>query len=112
MDVRQQAVQPLRTVYRPVDPGLAARIFRQMGRPYDPKAISPKESYYFNGWDAGDDDEDGAEEPATLLPDFGQRQGGAKEADKEISPWAKAWQPDWDEGGRDRAETFWGGTLA
>jgi len=48
----------VRTVYRPVDPGLAARIFRQMGQPYDPQAISPKQSFYLNGWDDGEGEED------------------------------------------------------
>ncbi len=51
--------QPVRTVYRPVDPGLAARILRQFGQPYDASAIGPRQAFYLNGWDDGE--EGGAE---------------------------------------------------
>lgn len=69
----EERPQPTRTVYRPVDPGLAARIFRQMGRPYDQQAISPKQSFYLNGW-YGDDEGDGT--PAEPMP-YRPREGGA-----------------------------------
>ncbi|HWQ09578.1 MAG TPA: hypothetical protein VN436_10735, partial [Holophaga sp.] len=88
----------LNPTYRPVDPGLAARIFRQMGRPYDPRAIGAKESFYINGWDDGEDEEDTAGEPAKLLPGFRPRQDGAKEEGWGIDPWAKAWKIDWGDG--------------
>lgn len=42
------------TRYKPVDPGLAARILRQMGQPYDPALIPKGEEFYIGGWDNGD----------------------------------------------------------
>ncbi len=37
-----------------MDPGLAARILRQMGQPYDPAQIAKGEEFYIGGWDNGD----------------------------------------------------------
>ena len=48
--------QPLRTVYRPVDPGLKARILRMFGQPHDESAIPKGQEFYLNGWDNGEDE--------------------------------------------------------
>ncbi len=53
---RRAAPQPVRTVYRPVDPGLAARILRQFGQPYDESAIPRGQKFYLNGWDDGEEE--------------------------------------------------------
>ena len=55
---RRQPQQPLRTVYRPVDPGLKARILRMFGQPYDESAIPKGQEFYLNGWDNGEDEEE------------------------------------------------------
>ncbi len=52
----QQAQQPTRTVYRPVDPGLKARILRMFGQPYDESAIPKGQEFYLNGWDNGEEE--------------------------------------------------------
>ena len=54
--------------YKPVDPGLQARILRMFGQPYDKSAIDPKEAYYLNGWDDDDDDTEGDEAPLQVKP--------------------------------------------
>jgi hypothetical protein len=54
---REAEQQPVRTVYRPVDPGLKARILRMFGQPYDKSAIPKGQEFYLNGWDNGDDDD-------------------------------------------------------
>jgi hypothetical protein len=51
------AERPLFPGYKPVDPGLQARILRMFGQPYDKSAIDPKEARYLNGWDNDDDDD-------------------------------------------------------
>jgi predicted chitinase len=51
-----QPPPPLRTVYRPVDPGLKARILRMFGQPYDESAIPEEQKFYLNGWDNGEDE--------------------------------------------------------
>jgi len=59
-DRRREAVwqqpQPTRTVYRPVDPGLKARILRMFGQPYDESAIPKGQEFYLNGWDNGEEE--------------------------------------------------------
>jgi hypothetical protein len=106
---REAQPQPGRTVYRPVDPGLAARLFRQMGRPYDKSAIPRGQEFYLNGWDNGGDD--GEEEP----PDFTPRQDGPiRTAFQYDDPLAKAWRPDWGPGGnplRTMEERIGGGNM-
>jgi hypothetical protein len=53
------AERPLNPTYLPADPAMVARIYRQMGRPYDASLIPEKERYYLNGgWDDGEDDDD------------------------------------------------------
>lgn len=42
---------------------------------------------------------DGWDDPSVLLHDFAPSQGGAKESEWGSDPWAKAWRPDWGEGG-------------
>ena len=102
---RQEAPSPppVRTVYRPVDPGLAARIFRQMGRPYDASAIPKGQAFYLNGWDNGEDDGEGgggAGGPAFKLPDIAAPgKGEGTQFAWGPDPWAKAWRPDWGPGG-------------
>ncbi len=61
---REVPQQPLRTVYRPVDPGLKARILRQFGQPYDESAIPKGQEFYLNGWDNGE----GEEKPMQMKP--------------------------------------------
>ncbi len=61
---RETPPQPLRTVYRPVDPGLKARILRQFGQPYDESAIPKGQEFYLNGWDNGEEEE----KPLPLKP--------------------------------------------
>ena len=51
---QQPLEQPLQTVYRPVDPGLKARILRMFGQPYDESAIPKGQEFYLNGWDNGE----------------------------------------------------------
>ncbi len=84
---------PLRTVYRPVDPGLAARLLRMFGQPYDKSAIPKGQEFYLNGWDDGEDD--GLEEN---LPDIKPPEEKARPA-FDYNPWARAWRPDWGPGG-------------
>ncbi len=104
------AEQPLNPTYRPADPAMVARIYRQMGRPYDASLISREEKYYLNGgWDNGEDDKDGTENPVTnlpdfeprngsrnrdtLLPDFRPQQGGEQGPIWSIDPRTKGWRP-------------------
>ncbi len=104
--------QPLNVKYKPADPAMVARIYRQMGRPYDASLIPERERYYLNGgWDNGDDDKDGTRTPVRKLPDFGPRngsripamllpdfspgQGGVKEPIWSIDPRAKGWRQGW-----------------
>ncbi len=86
---REAPPQPLRTVYRPVDPGLKARLLRQMGQPYDASAIDPRESFYIGGWDNGEDEGEPTTIPRTTR---GKATGGFYVPD---DPWAKAWKLDW-----------------
>ncbi len=74
--------------YKPVDPGLQARILRMFGQPYDKSAIDPKEAHYLNGgWD--DDDEDDATPQAKPAPNlFAPSQGRERQPDK---PWTLNW---------------------
>ncbi|MDT8900839.1 hypothetical protein [Anaeroselena agilis] len=107
---REAPPEPLRTVYRPADPGLKARILHQFGQPYDESAIPKGQEFYLNGWDNGDEDDtlmekNRWEESAPL------RNGamGREESD----PWSKAWKLDWGEEGRpaEKARTMewrWG----
>jgi len=99
---REAPPQPLRTVYRPVDPGLAARIFRQMGQPYDPKAIEPREAFYLNGWDYRDEDGTVVEKNRRMEP--APLRNGAM-GPEEYDPWKKAWKLDWGEDGRPAEKT-------
>jgi hypothetical protein len=50
---RRREAPLLRTVYRPVDPGLKARILRMFGQPYDKSAIPRGQEFYLNGWTMG-----------------------------------------------------------
>ncbi len=74
------------TRYKPVDPGLQARILRMFGQPYDKSAIDPKEAHYLNGgWDDDDDD------PPQVKPmpnPFAPSRGGERQAEK---PWTLNW---------------------
>jgi hypothetical protein len=93
-----------------------ARIYRQMGRPYDASLIPERERHYLNGgWDDGDKDgyraenpvrkmpdfgaRSGVRTPDTLLPSFGPQQGGAKGPYWSIDPLAKGRRPGWGTGG-------------
>jgi hypothetical protein len=98
--------QPTRTVYRPVDPGLKARILRQFGQPYDESAIDPRESFYLNGWDNGEDDAEtwqGKAAPGVSAP----YQGGRRKSDindPDFDPWKNAWRLDWGPEGNSPAQ--------
>ncbi len=73
-DRRREAQQPVRTVYRPVDPGLKARILRMFGQPYDESAIPEGQKFYLNGWDNGEYEEDRLQKkpaPVMLNPSGG-----------------------------------------
>ncbi|MDT8902499.1 M23 family metallopeptidase [Anaeroselena agilis] len=61
---REAPPQQLRTVYRPVDPGLKARILRQFGQPYAASAIPKGQEFYLNGWD----NREGEEKPLQMTP--------------------------------------------
>ena len=94
---REAPTQPLNPAYRPVDPGLKARILRMFGQPHDENAIPKGQKFYLNGWDNWDENDtlvkkDWRVEPAPL------RDGtvGAEEYD----PWTKAWKLDWGKEGR------------
>ncbi len=63
-----QQAQPTRTVYRPVDPGLKARILRMFGQPYDESAIPKGQEFYLNGWDNGEDEEMPELKPGPYVP--------------------------------------------
>ena len=76
--------------YKPVGPGLQARILRMFGQPYDKSAIDPKEAYYLNGWD-DDDDVEGDEAPLQVKPArnlFSPQRSGSGQTAK---PWALNW---------------------
>ncbi|MDT8900750.1 M23 family metallopeptidase [Anaeroselena agilis] len=55
---RRRAAEWRQPVYRPVDPGLKARILRMFGQPYDESAIPTGQEFYLNGWDNGEDEEE------------------------------------------------------
>ncbi len=76
-EAQLQQQQPLRTIYRPVDPGLKARILRQFGQPYDESAIPKGQEFYLNGWDNGEDDEEG------MVPAVPQ--GGPKRPNEQLN---------------------------
>ncbi len=83
--------QPLQTVYRPVDPGLKARILRQFGQPYDESAIPKGQEFYLNGWDNGEDE---------VTPQIKSvvAQNKARKTDindPDFDPWKNAWKLDW-----------------
>jgi len=109
---RRPAERLLNPRYKPADPAMVARIYRQMGRPYDASLIPERERHYLNGgWDDGDKDgyraenpvrkmpyfgaRSGVRTPDTLLPSFGPQQGGAKGLYWSIDPLAKGWRPGW-----------------
>jgi len=77
--------------YKPVDPAFAARIYRQMGRPYDASLIPEEEKHYIGGWDNGDDGDDATPQvkPAPNL--FQPSQGGSVRA---VNPWKLDWGPE------------------
>jgi predicted chitinase len=89
----QQPEQPVRTVYRPVDPGLKARILRQFGQPHDESAIPKGQEFYLNGWDNGEDED----EVRTLVSQREQRKQDFNAPD--FDPWKNAWKLDWGEDG-------------
>ncbi|MDT8900702.1 L,D-transpeptidase [Anaeroselena agilis] len=77
--------QPLRTVYRPVDPGLKARILRMFGQPYDESAIPKGQEFYLNGWDNGEDEYRLQKKPAPdMLNPLG---GGMKRPEEPLNYW-------------------------
>ncbi|MDT8900842.1 hypothetical protein [Anaeroselena agilis] len=94
---REAPSQPLRTVYRPVDPGLKARILRQFGQPYDESAIPKGQEFYLNGWDNGDEDDTLVEQNRRM--ERAPLRNGAM-GREEPDPWSKAWKLDWGEEGR------------
>ncbi len=55
---RRREAEWQQPVYRPVDPGLKARILRMFGQPYDESAIPKGQGFYLNGWDNGEDEEE------------------------------------------------------
>ncbi len=55
---RRREAECQQPVYRPVDPGLKARILRMFGQPYDESAIPKGQEFYLNGWDNGEDEEE------------------------------------------------------
>jgi hypothetical protein len=96
----QPQQQPLRTIYRPVDPGLKARILRQFGQPYDESAIPKGQEFYLNGWDNGEDEV--TPQVKSLVP-----QGREKKSDitaPDFDPWKNAWKLDWGKDGNILAE--------
>ncbi len=72
--------------YKPADPAMVARIYRQMGRPYDASLIPEEEKHYLNGWDNGDDDDPPQAQPARNL--FQPSRGGGRRTDQ---PWKLNW---------------------
>jgi len=76
-------------VYRPVDPGLKARILRMFGQPYDESAIPKGQEFYLNGWDNGEDEE----EVRNLVLQSKPRRPEIGDAD--FDPWKNAWKLDW-----------------
>ncbi len=90
-----QPAQPLNPTYRPADPAMVARIYRQMGRPYDASLIPEKERYYLNGWDNGEDDD-----RDTLVEKWPQGksplpQGREHRPGEPFDPWKNVWKLDW-----------------
>ncbi|MDT8900759.1 hypothetical protein [Anaeroselena agilis] len=55
---RRREAEWRQPVYRPVDPGLKARILRMFGQPYDESVIPKGQEFYLNGWDNGEDEEE------------------------------------------------------
>ena len=55
---RRREAEWRQPVYRPVDPGLKARILRMFGQPHDESAIPKGQEFYLNGWDNGEDEEE------------------------------------------------------
>jgi predicted chitinase len=90
-----QQQQPLRTIYRPVDPGLKARILRMFGQPHDESAIPEGQKFYLNGWDNGDGEDYAAPAMKTAQNYFVPTSGQAR-------------QDDWRDGGNSAS----GGTAA
>ncbi len=73
--------QPLQTVYRPVDPGLKARILRMFGQPHDESMIPEGQKFYLNGWDNGEDDEYTTQETKSKLNYYSPTGGEARKSD-------------------------------
>ncbi len=82
------AERPLFPGYKPPDPAMVARIYRQMGRPYDASLIPEKEKYYLNGWD--NDDDDDIDDPRKKLRPM-QKWPPAEPFD----PFKNVWKLDW-----------------
>jgi murein DD-endopeptidase MepM/ murein hydrolase activator NlpD len=89
------AERPLNPRYKPVDPGLQARILRMFGQPYDKSAIDPNEAHYLNGWDNGDD---GDEETKPQSRPSQPRPGEQSPAEQ-FNPWKNLWKLDWGQEG-------------
>jgi len=77
--------------YKPVDPAFAARIYRQMGRPYDASLIPEEEKHYIGGWDNGDDDDDDAPQAKPAQNLFAPSRGGGRGTDGQ-------WKLNWGNG--------------
>ena len=71
-------------VYRPVDPGLKARILRMFGQPHDESAIPKGQEFYLNGWDNGED-EPLQKKPAPGL--YAPSRGGTKRPEESLNYW-------------------------
>lgn len=93
----ERSTTPLNPTYRPVDPGLKARILRMFGQPYDESAIPRGQEFYLNGWDNGDENDALVERNRRMEP--APLRNGAM-GQEEYDPWKRAWKLDWGEEGR------------
>ncbi len=101
LEETRPAEQPLNPTYRPADPAMVARIYRQMGRPYDASLIPERERYYLNGWDNGEE-EDGRDTPVERWPQGRSPLPQVREhlPVEPFDPWKNVWKLDWGPEGR------------
>ncbi len=87
---RRREAEWQQPVYRPVDPGLKARILRMFGQPHDESAIPKGQEFYLNGWDNGEDEYRLQKKPAPAPGMLNPLSGGTKRPEESLIYWDAA----------------------
>ncbi len=85
---RRREAEWQQPVYRPVDPGLKARILRMFGQPHDKSAIPKGQEFYLNGWDNGEDEYRLQKKPAPGMSN--PLSGGTRRPEEPLNYWDTA----------------------